>query len=212
MFVKTIKSRKVNDSDAYQKKNRIHCNKFGARTSFYLNSDFRMNQEIFRQYIIPLRDKLYRFALRITGSTHEAEDVVQEVMENILKTSENQSQQVRNWEAWSMTLTKNRSLDRNRRRKTRQILSVENRAETGAVPSPAIQTENTDLSEQIRKMIQELPEKHRLVMHLRDIEEMSYEEISNVLSMPADQVKINLHRARKTIRTRLVQELQISHP
>lgn len=212
MFVKTIKSRKVNDSAAYQKKNRIHCNKFGARTSFYLNSDFRMNQEIFRQYIIPLRDKLYRFALRITGSTHEAEDVVQEVMENILKTSENQSQQVRNWEAWSMTLTKNRSLDRNRRRKTRQILSVENRAETGAVPSPAIQTENTDLSEQIRKMMQELPEKHRLVMHLRDIEEMSYEEISNVLSMPADQVKINLHRARKTIRTRLVQELQISHP
>ena len=171
-----------------------------------------MNQEIFRQYIIPLRDKLYRFALRITGSTHEAEDVVQEVMENILKTPENQSQQVRNWEAWSMTLTKNRSLDRNRRRKTRQILSVENRAETGAVPSPAIQTENTDLSEQIRKMMQELPEKHRLVMHLRDIEEMSYEEISVILSMPADQVKINLHRARKTIRTRLVQELQISHP
>lgn len=171
-----------------------------------------MDQEIFRQYIIPLRDKLYRFALRITGSTHEAEDVVQEVMENIWKAPENQSEQVRNWEAWSMTLTRNRSLDRNRRRKTRRILPVENREATEAVPSPAIQTENTDLSEQIRKMIQELPEKHRLVMHLRDIEEMSYEEISVILSMPADQVKTNLHRARKTIRARLIQELQISYP
>lgn len=171
-----------------------------------------MNQEIFRNCIIPLRDKLYRFALRITGSAHEAEDVVQEVMENIWKAPENQSEQVRNWEAWSMTLTRNRSLDRNRRRKTRQILPVENREESAAVPSPALQTENMDLSEQIRRMIQELPEKHRLVMHLRDIEEMTYEEISNILSMPADQVKTNLHRARKAIRARLIQELQISYP
>ena len=116
-----------------------------------------MDQEIFRQYIIPLRDKLYRFALRITGSSHEAEDVVQEVMENIWKAPEKQSEQVRNWEAWSMTMTRNQSLDRNRRRRTRQILPVENREESGAVVSPAIQTENMDLSEQIRKMIQELP-------------------------------------------------------
>lgn len=171
-----------------------------------------MTQEIFRQFITPLRDKLYRFALRITGSTHEAEDVVQEVMENIWKTPENQSEQVRNWEAWSMTLTRNRSLDRNRRRKSRQILSVETREEMETTPSPAAQTENTDLSKHIRKMIQQLPEKHRLVIHLRDIEEMSYEEISIVLAMPADQVKTNLHRARKTIRTRLIQELQITYP
>lgn len=171
-----------------------------------------MDQEIFRQYIIPLRDKLYRFALRITGNAHEAEDVVQEVMENIWKVPENHSKQVRNWEAWSMTLTKNRSLDRNRRRKTRHVLPVENREEPDTAPSAATQTENSDLSEQIRRMMQELPEKHRLVMHLRDIEEMSYEEISTILSMPADQVKINLHRARKTIRTRLIQELQITYP
>jgi RNA polymerase sigma-70 factor (ECF subfamily) len=85
---------------------------------------------------------------------------------------------------------------------------------TGAatIPSAATQTENNDLSEHIRRMIQELPEKHRLVMHLRDIEEMTYEEISTVLSMPADQVKTNLHRARKTIRARLIQELKISYP
>ncbi len=175
----------------------------------------RMDQEIFRQYIIPLRDKLYRFALRITGSAHEAEDVVQEVMENIWKAPENESEPVRNWEAWSMTLTRNRSLDRNRRRKTRQILPIQERGQmTGAatIPSAATQTENNDLSEHIRRMIQELPEKHRLVMHLRDIEEMTYEEISTVLSMPADQVKTNLHRARKTIRARLIQELKISYP
>ncbi|MEO0008185.1 MAG: hypothetical protein RJA20_2381 [Bacteroidota bacterium] len=170
-----------------------------------------MNQEIFRNCIIPLRDKLYRFALRITGSAHEAEDVVQEVMENLWKSPESQSEQVRNWEAWSMTLTRNRSLDQNRRRKTRKTLPMENH-ERLAVPSVAAQTENSDLSEQIRRMMQELPEKHRLVMHLRDVEEMSYEEISTVLSMPADQVKINLHRARKTIRTRLIEELQISYP
>ncbi|MBK6931638.1 MAG: sigma-70 family RNA polymerase sigma factor [Saprospirales bacterium] len=55
----------------------------------------------------------------------------------------------------------------------------------------------------MRRMIQELPEKQRLVMHLRDIEELSYVEIAAVLDISMDQVKVNLHRARKTVRDKL---------
>jgi RNA polymerase sigma-70 factor (ECF subfamily) len=52
--------------------------------------------------------------------------------------------------------------------------------------------------------MQQLPEKQRLVMHLRDIEELSYEEIASVLDISLDQVKVSLHRARKSVREKLL--------
>jgi RNA polymerase sigma-70 factor (ECF subfamily) len=57
---------------------------------------------------------------------------------------------------------------------------------------------------QIQALMQRLPEKQRLVMHLRDVEEMAYEEIAKTLDISLDQVKVNLHRARKTIRQSLL--------
>jgi RNA polymerase sigma-70 factor (ECF subfamily) len=55
-------------------------------------------------------------------------------------------------------------------------------------------------------MMQELPEKQKMVMHLRDIEELSYEEIADFLQISLDQVKVNLHRARKTIREKMIND------
>lgn len=52
--------------------------------------------------------------------------------------------------------------------------------------------------------MQGLPEKHRLVMQLRDIEGLSYEEISEALDMPMSQVKINLFRARQQLKEYLI--------
>jgi RNA polymerase sigma-70 factor (ECF subfamily) len=164
-----------------------------------------MNQAIFQQHIFPIRHKLFRFALRITGSAQEAEDVVQEVMEKLWKSSAEQSATVQNWEAWCMTLTRNRSLDKARSQNLRRTASMEGLAEhTNGTSNQANTVEDRDLADQVKRMMQELPEKQRLVMHLRDIEELSYDEIAEVLSISLDQVKVNLHRARKTIREQLI--------
>lgn len=164
-----------------------------------------MNQTIFQQHIFPIRHKLFRFALRITGSAHEAEDVVQEVMEKIWKSPEEQSGNVQNWEAWCMTLTRNRSLDRARSQNLRRTAPLDGMTERpNGTPRQDNAVENRDLAEQVKRMMQELPEKQRLVMHLRDIEELTYDEIAEVLSISLDQVKVNLHRARKTIREQLI--------
>lgn len=163
-----------------------------------------MTWAIFHEQIFPIRHKLYRFALRITGSTHEAEDVVQEVLEKVWKGSADQSGAVQNWEAWCMTLTRNRSLDKTRSRAHRRTMpldSLSDRPSDGL--SPAGTAEMQDLAEQARRLMHDLPEKQRLVMHLRDVEEMTYDEIAETLQIPLDQVKINLHRARKAIRNRL---------
>lgn len=167
-----------------------------------------MNQAIFQQHIFPIRHKLFRFALRITGSAHEAEDVVQEVMEKIWKSPAEQSGTVQNWEAWCMTLTRNRSLDKARSQSLRRTASLDGLTERpNETGNQASAVENRDLADQVKRMMQDLPEKQRLVMHLRDIEELSYEEIAEVLNISLDQVKVNLHRARKTIREQLTATL-----
>lgn len=163
-----------------------------------------MNRATFQEQIFPIRHKLFRFALRITGSTHEAEDVVQEVLEKIWKTPAEQSAVVQNWEAWCMTLTRNRSLDKTRAQAQRRTTTLDGLAEQpNRNSSPAHATETRDLADQVKQLMQELPEKQRLVMHLRDIEELSYEEISEVLNISLEQVKVNLHRARKAIREQI---------
>ena len=167
-----------------------------------------MNRAIFQEQIFPIRHKLYRFALRITGSSHEAEDVVQEVMEKVWKTAPEQSEVVLNWEAWCMTLTRNRSLDKTRSQTLRRTATLDGVSEQKADgASPAQAAENRDLAAHLKTFMQELPEKQRLVMHLRDIEELTYDEISDTLSISLEQVKVNLHRARKTIRERMLSEL-----
>jgi len=164
-----------------------------------------MNWTIFNQQVFPIRHKLYRFALRITGNIHEAEDIVQEVLEKVWKTDETQANLVQNWEAWCMTLTRNRSLDKNRARNIRRTQALENTPERLTPDAnPAQALESQDAIAHIRQFMQELPEKQRLVMHLRDIEEHSYEEIAEVLNISMEQVKVNLHRARKAIREKLI--------
>jgi RNA polymerase sigma-70 factor (ECF subfamily) len=105
-----------------------------------------------------------------------------------------------------MTLTRNRSLDRTRSQSLRRTAPLDGLSERKSDNiSPADAAESQDLAAGIKKMMQELPEKQRLVMYLRDIEELSYEEITEALGISLDQVKINLHRARKTIRERMLE-------
>ena len=166
-----------------------------------------MTHHFFERHIAPLRHKLYRLALSITCNAHDAEDVVQEVLEKIWKVGE---QPVNNWEAWCMTLTRNRSIDRQRAKassRANSINTLQERADTSASADRIAET--GDLAEQARRLMRQLPEKQRLTMHLRDVEEMTYDEIAQTLDLTTDQVKTNLHRARKAIREQLIQLLSI---
>lgn len=169
-----------------------------------------MTWDLFHEQVFPIRHKLYRFALRITGSVHEAEDVVQEVLEKVWKTAPEQTENVQNWEAWCMTLTRNRSLDKTRSQSLRRTTPLEGVTEQKSLSiNPAQATERNDLVDRVKRMMQQLPEKQKLVMHLRDIEELSYEEIAESLAISLDQVKVSLHRARKTIREKMLEEIGV---
>jgi len=163
-----------------------------------------MNLESFQMRVLPAKNKLFRFALRFLGNEEEAKDVVQEVFIRVWNGRE-QMNDVQNWEAWCMRITKNLSLDRIRvitRKHTQPI--EDGYAVIHESFSPHESTEMAESMNQINQFIAALPEKQRQVIHLRDVEGYSYNEICEILEIDLNQVKVNLFRARNAVREKLM--------
>jgi RNA polymerase sigma-70 factor (ECF subfamily) len=163
-----------------------------------------MDIEAFETRILPSKNKLFRFAMKFLGNEEEAKDVVQEVFIRVWNGRE-QMNEVNNWEAWCMRITRNLSLDRLRsltRKRTQPIgetFEVRNEALT-----PYERTELHESMQRIGEFISTLPEKQRQVIHLRDVEGYSYNEICEILELDMNQVKVNLFRARNSVREKLM--------
>jgi RNA polymerase sigma-70 factor (ECF subfamily) len=163
-----------------------------------------MNIEAFETRVLPVKNKLFRFAFRLLGSSEEAKDVVQEVLIKVWNGRE-QMADVQNMEAWCMRITKNLSLDRLRSKQRRTTGPIEEGFEIRQEEmTPHERTEIHENMQRINQMIAALPEKQRQVIHLRDIEGYSYNEICDMLELDMNQVKVNLFRARHAVREKLV--------
>ncbi|MCC6726385.1 MAG: RNA polymerase sigma factor [Saprospiraceae bacterium] len=162
-----------------------------------------MNQEAFKTKILPIKNRLYRFALGIVGQAAEAEDVVQEVFIKLWN-QRSQMDTISNVEAWCITATRNLSIDklRSKHQRLQPIAAGFDLHDQAATPYEAIVT--NDVFDQVRSLMNRLPEKQRDIMQLRDIEGLSYQEIAEALNVPMDQVKVYLFRARKAVREALV--------
>jgi len=163
-----------------------------------------MTLEAFQNMVFPVKNKLYRFAFRLLGDNEEAKDVVQEVMIKVWSGRE-QLDQVQNLEAWCMRITKNLSLDRLRQQQRRPTDSLEKGMHLSHHSlTPADEAELSEKMKRISQLMAELPDKQRQVMHLRDIEGYSYNEICDILEIDMSQVKVNLFRARNAVREKLL--------
>ena len=152
--------------------------------------------------VIPIKDKLYRYALNIVGNEMAAEDVIQELFLKIWN-KKNEIQAIENKEASCMTVTRNLALDQLRKNK-HKMESVENHFSLADdTMDPAERTQSNDLMKIIRKAMNELPDDQQKVIHLRDIEGYSYKEISEATDLSIEKVKVYLHRARITLREKL---------
>lgn len=161
----------------------------------------------FKTEILPMKEKLFRVACRITGDTSEAEDVVQEVFIKVWSLREDWLK-YQNLQGWVMQLTKNKSIDktRSKHRKTSDLDGVYNMPQQGKSPEQTAVL--SDTMRQIKLLMLQLPEKQRLIMELRDFEELTYQEVAEQLNIPMNHVKVNLSRARKVIRRLLIEKHQ----
>ncbi len=162
-----------------------------------------MNWKEFTEKVIPYKDKLYRFSLRFVGSATEAEDVVQEVMIKLWNQREDLAR-LDSIEGWSMRLTKNLSIDKMRSKHKRTNAIPDGYDMPANQASPHRLMEVKDAVSRVHRLIAALPERQKMVIQLRDIEQMTYDEISKILEIPVNNVKVTLHRARHKIRSQLL--------
>ena len=156
----------------------------------------------FRNTVLPLSDRLFRLALRITMNRAEAEDVVQDTL---LKMWEQRKEweQINNLEAFAIATCRNRALDILKRagRNTIPLEVVDKRQQTADSGLQALEArEQLSL---VRQIMDELPEVQRTIMQLRDIEGRTYQEIAEAMDISETQVKVYLHRARTKIKEKL---------
>lgn len=152
---------------------------------------------------MPTKNKLYRFALSYLKNEEEAKDIVQEVLLKVWNRKVSLSF-YRNIESWCMTLTKNLSLDRIKSRQFQLNASRENLPDIASDDSPYKETELNSTISMVKTFIDNLPERQRDIMHLRDVEGYTYQEIADILKLDVNKVKVYLFRARKTVKQKML--------
>lgn len=169
-----------------------------------------MKKISFRNDILPMKDTLFRLALRITLSREEAEDIVQDTLIKVWNRRDSWDT-IESIEAFSMTICRNMALDRLRLHDNRNasLDDVESPVTGGESPdtssNPYERTVQREKVAIVRTLIDGLPEKQKSCMQLRDFEGKTYKEIATVLGITEDQVKVNIFRARQTIKQQFLQ-------
>src|SRR3954454_3371143 len=171
--------------------------------------DQRLSAAMFEELALPLFDQLYNFAHWLTQDGAEAEDLVQETYVKALRGSAG-FQLGTNFRAWMFRILRNTFLTSRTGLASTAIsdedVDFENIA--SATPDPeSVLIAQTD-RDTVRHALTQLPLRFREILLLCEVEEMSYEEIAQVLAVPIGTVMSRLHRARRALRALLVEEFK----
>ncbi len=156
------------------------------------------------------KDRLVNFVYRFLNDMDEAEDLVQETFFKVYK-NKHAYREIAKFSTWIYTIAGNLARSELRKRKRRQTytmsdLSYDNQqfnpVDTGPTPEQVVF--NDIVGETIHAAIQALPEPFKSIIILRDIQELSYEDISTILDIPMGTVKSRVNRARLKLQEMLM--------
>ncbi len=160
-----------------------------------------MSKISFQNDILPLKNQLYRLALRITLRNAEAEDIVQETLIKVWNMREKWAD-IENIEAFCFTVCRNMALDSIKRHDNRNETLENVRTDTADTQlTPLDRAATNNRMDIVRRLVDGLPEKQRSCIQLRDFEGKAYKEIAAIMDIPEEQVKVNIFRGRQTIKT-----------
>jgi len=172
-------------------------------------SEDRPSASSFEDLAMPLFDQLYNFARWLTQDTAEAEDLVQETYAKALR-GFGSFQLGTNFRAWIYRILRNSFLSS--RAGLKATVPLDEEENENILPAENATPESILIGEANREMVQqalgELPVHFREILLLCEVEEMSYQEISATLAIPAGTVMSRLSRARKALRSLLRQKLE----
>jgi RNA polymerase sigma-70 factor, ECF subfamily len=159
-----------------------------------------MTRVDFNDYVKQFSRKLYGYSFRILQNQEEAEDAVQEVFIKLWKMRD-KLDQYKSIEALATTMTKNYCIDQIRKQKN---ISLREDSEwefnSVSTPSPHEEMEISESNDILYNIIDHLPQEYKVMIRLRDIDGMSYKEISDKTNQNINTLRVILSRARKLIR------------
>jgi RNA polymerase sigma-70 factor (ECF subfamily) len=166
----------------------------------------------FEELAMPLFDQLYNFAHWLAQNREEAEDLVQETYVKALR-GFSSYQQGTNFRAWMYRILRNTFLTSRAGLKNTMTVSLDDDADAGAAPISTTATPEAIMIDRsneklLQAAIDELSIPFREVLLLCEVEEMSYQEISETLGIPVGTVMSRLSRARAALRTAVQEKLR----
>lgn len=155
------------------------------------------------------KDKLINFIYHYLKDSESAEDVVQETMIKLYQ-KKHYYKEIAKFSTWLYTIAKNLAnteLRKRKNRKTTLLSQFSNDDKTYEIPSDDLeigqQVQTDVVNEIIKDAVNQLSEKFKIVIILRDIQEISYEEISGIIGVPIGTVKSRINRARLQLQVEL---------
>jgi len=181
---------------------------------FKLLTKFKQgDQEAFASLVKKYKMAVFNTIYSIIGDTQEADDIAQEVFLKVY-TKAGSFKRKSSFSTWLYKITVNKCIDELRKRKNK-IISLETEfdedeklklkdvlaSKEGDITE---EWEKEELEDTIQKAINSLPEKDRIILTLKEIENLSYKEISQIMKISLDKVKVWLFRARQKLKEKLL--------
>ena len=174
---------------------------------FLLSGDSAAYAAIVEKYHRPV----YWLSYKFTHNSEDAQDVAQETFvrayESLMKNSEREIL----LKPWLMTICVNLCRNLAKKKKNFNFSDLEREEEDdsfvdrvqGKELNPREKAAQVEVTEEVQTAVQKLPKKYQVVVELRYLQDLSYEEIAEVLRIPLNTVKVHLNRAKKTLKSYL---------
>jgi RNA polymerase sigma-70 factor (ECF subfamily) len=157
------------------------------------------DRKAFSELVRRHQDRVYRYLLRMLGSREDALELTQDAFVKAWQALP-QWQPEAQFRTWLFRIANNTALDALRRRKLVEFVPLEDSFDApGSEPDPERQAQATQEVRLLEASLKRLAPEHRDILLLREVEEMSYEEIGRVLSLSEGTVKSRLARARAAL-------------
>lgn len=171
----------------------------------------RGERDAFAELIEIYKDKIFQLAYRMVGNRQDAEDIAQETFLRVYANLNSYDENYK-FSTWIYRIATNLCIDRGRKKRPDFYLDAE--VETGdgldwysrlssqdKTPEDKVVTQ--ELQETVQDALSQLQPKYRSIMILRYIEDLSLQEISEIVKLPVTTIKTRIHRGREALRSKL---------
>ena len=178
-----------------------------AREQKLIRRMLQGEERAFLEFVNQYKDRLFAAMLAHVGSRHDAEEIVQETFVKAIQHLPNFRHHSQLY-TWIYRIAWNTSASRKRHRRDEISLDMsgaESQSPAPAWSEPHVPMERRERVDLLRRGLNRIEGKHRRILVLREFDEMSYQQISEIMNIPLGTVRSRISRARQRLREELLQ-------